>query len=755
MANRDNPEFLSADTIKSDKVVNAAGDDLGKIEDLMIDLDNGRVGYAVLSFGGLLGMGDKLFAIPWQALSLRLHEHAFTLDIPKDVLEKAEGFDKDNWPVTREELSRTYTYYGYQPYWQTVSGRTTQAGTSAGAQGVIESQGPARPGSRENPEFLSADSIKSDKLVNRDGDNIGKFEELMIDLQDGRIAYAVLSHGGFLGIGSKLFAIPWQSFSLRVHEHAFVLNIPKGTLDKAQGLDKDKWPLTRDELSRTYTYYGYKPYWQTGAVAGAAVAAGTAAGMQGVTEAERKARMERERQAAVSKEAEPERMARTETERRKPTETEAERKVLQEKGRTKSERQTATSRETVSEKVTRTETEIREPAEKEEGRKARQERERLEALKGTEEEKVSQLEKQRMEKERQAQAERECLARLEREQAEAERQANAEREKLARLERDLQEATRREKTEEVTRLEKEMREVKMKEETQRNRVTQLERERTEVERQAQMERDKLAQLEKERMEKGRREETEKEKVCTARKEADGAQTLEEAEKRNCCTRLERERTEAERQAQTERESLTQMERERSEVARRETAEPGRVASMEGMAGRVSPDFLPSSTIKGYKVVNTNGDDLGRVEDLMIDLNTGRVAYAALSLGGFMGMSDKLFAVPWQALSYIPAEQAFILAVPRNILEKAEGFDKDKCPTTRDELMRSYTHYGYQPYWTKTTREERVRKGRLDTAEELMAAEDVEEIEEKEKKVTDPEKLAELERTKENSREAGA
>ena len=361
-------------------------------------------------------MGDKLFAIPWQALSLRLHEHAFTLDIPRDVLEKAEGFDKDNWPVTREELSRTYTYYGYQPYWQTgVSGRTTQAGTSTGARGVIESQGPAGPGSRENPDFLSADSIKSDKVVNRDGDNIGKIEELMIDLQDGRIAYAVISHGGFLGIGSKLFAIPWQSFSLRVHEHAFVLDIPKETLDKAKGIDKDNWPLTRDELSSTFTYYGYQPYWQTGAVTGAgmAAAAGTATGMAGETESERRARVERERQTSVPRGAEAERVSRVER-----------------------ERQTAASRETVSERVTRKETEMREPSETEAERKAKQERERLEALKGTEEEKVSQLEKQRMEKERQAQAERECLARLEREQAEAERQANAEREKLARLERE-------------------------------------------------------------------------------------------------------------------------------------------------------------------------------------------------------------------------------------------------------------------------------------------------------------------------------
>ena len=68
MADKDNPDFLSADSIKKDKVINEAGDNIGKIEELMIDLDNRRVAYAVLSFGGFMGMGDKLFAIPWQAL---------------------------------------------------------------------------------------------------------------------------------------------------------------------------------------------------------------------------------------------------------------------------------------------------------------------------------------------------------------------------------------------------------------------------------------------------------------------------------------------------------------------------------------------------------------------------------------------------------------------------------------------------------------------------------------------------------------
>ena len=142
MANRDNPDFLSASTIKGDKIVNRAGDDIGKIEELMIDLQNGRIAYAVLSFGGFMGMGDKLFAIPWQALSLRLHDKSFTLDIPKDVLEKAEGFDKDNWPLTREKLSSAYTYYGYQPYWQT--GMAARTGILTGMPGETESERMAR-----------------------------------------------------------------------------------------------------------------------------------------------------------------------------------------------------------------------------------------------------------------------------------------------------------------------------------------------------------------------------------------------------------------------------------------------------------------------------------------------------------------------------------------------------------------------------------------------------------------------------------
>jgi sporulation protein YlmC with PRC-barrel domain len=111
---------MSASTLTGDNVVNAAGEDLGKIQDIMLDTPTGRVAYAVLSFGGFLGMGDKLFAIPWDQLSLDEENKRFVLNVNRAKLENAPGFDKDNWPDMADPSwgSRIYSYYGSHPYWE-------------------------------------------------------------------------------------------------------------------------------------------------------------------------------------------------------------------------------------------------------------------------------------------------------------------------------------------------------------------------------------------------------------------------------------------------------------------------------------------------------------------------------------------------------------------------------------------------------------------------------------------------------------
>jgi hypothetical protein len=92
------PGIMGTDTLVGNDVYNAAGEDLGDIKDFMVDMATGTISYAVLSFGGFLGMGDKLFAVPWHALVLDTDRHRFMLHVTKEALKDAPGFDKDHWP---------------------------------------------------------------------------------------------------------------------------------------------------------------------------------------------------------------------------------------------------------------------------------------------------------------------------------------------------------------------------------------------------------------------------------------------------------------------------------------------------------------------------------------------------------------------------------------------------------------------------------------------------------------------------------
>jgi sporulation protein YlmC with PRC-barrel domain len=100
-------KVVPASSVTGDAVVNSSGEHLGRIEDLVLDLSSGRVAYAVLSFGGFLGLGDKLFAVPWGAMRLDADHKLFLLDLSRQDLEEADGFDKDDWPdLADPELAR-------------------------------------------------------------------------------------------------------------------------------------------------------------------------------------------------------------------------------------------------------------------------------------------------------------------------------------------------------------------------------------------------------------------------------------------------------------------------------------------------------------------------------------------------------------------------------------------------------------------------------------------------------------------------
>lgn len=122
--------------------------------------------------------------------------------------------------------------------------------------------------------------------------------------------------------------------------------------------------------------------------------------------------------------------------------------------------------------------------------------------------------------------------------------------------------------------------------------------------------------------------------------------------------------------------------------------------VEPRMARSSPIVKANREVVGRKVINTQGENLGKIEEVMLDSVPGRIAYAVLSFGGFLGLNDKLFAVPWNSLHYDPSQGAFVLRADKRFLENAPGFNKDNWPDMADTGWRStvYTYYSARPYW---------------------------------------------------------
>lgn len=259
-------------------VYNTNGEDLGEIHELVLAGDKNKVSYAVLSFGGWMGIGDKLFAIPWKMIEHRAVEPEKTfVNISKEQLKNAPGFDKNSYPTAANT-----------EYWQKVDDFYVPDTTKAQAKDVDDQVRDAARDARDATRDAARDADAQARDAARDvrdaardgtdaqardtdapaatgvawtrkvsevigadvqsptGENLGEVHELVIENKTGKVRYAVLSFGGLLGIGDKLFALPMNQFKTSAdHEH-FVLNTSKDQLRNAEGFNKDTWPNFAD-----------------------------------------------------------------------------------------------------------------------------------------------------------------------------------------------------------------------------------------------------------------------------------------------------------------------------------------------------------------------------------------------------------------------------------------------------------------------------------------------------------------------------
>ncbi|SFU26012.1 PRC-barrel domain-containing protein [Paraburkholderia aspalathi] len=120
------------------------------------------------------------------------------------------------------------------------------------------------PADGPGPDVMAAATLDGITVLSADGDDVGKIREIMLDVRTGRVAYAVLASGGFLGMGGKLLAIPWRTLTLDRSREYFVLSASSGQIRNAPGFDRDNWPAMADPdwAATVHAYYGRKPYWK-------------------------------------------------------------------------------------------------------------------------------------------------------------------------------------------------------------------------------------------------------------------------------------------------------------------------------------------------------------------------------------------------------------------------------------------------------------------------------------------------------------
>jgi sporulation protein YlmC with PRC-barrel domain len=121
---------------------------------------------------------------------------------------------------------------------------------------------------RETSTLIAADKVSGTNVYNRAGENVGTIDDVMIDKRSGKVAYAVMSFGGFLGMGENYHPVPWSQLHYDTNQGGYLVNLSRAQLEGAPtyapGTDPG-WG-NRDYETRLHKYYNADPYWLGGRV---------------------------------------------------------------------------------------------------------------------------------------------------------------------------------------------------------------------------------------------------------------------------------------------------------------------------------------------------------------------------------------------------------------------------------------------------------------------------------------------------------
>ena len=266
------------------EVKNYQNEKLGKVDELAVDVESGRIVQVILSTGGFLGMGDTLTAVPPGALHHDVAQKVLHLDANKEKLKNAPKFENSKWAEysDTDHLSQVYRHYGEDPAYTFVQrndavldGRrntenapmivSTRNTDQTWAEDRIEGESRFMIPASRLSQVQKASKLMGTSVKNLQDEKLGKVENILLDLPSGRIVAVIVSSGGFLGMGDELSAIPPSALRFTTDRETLQLDASKEMLSSAPHFKANQWPDfgQPNYADGIYRAYRIEPYFTT------------------------------------------------------------------------------------------------------------------------------------------------------------------------------------------------------------------------------------------------------------------------------------------------------------------------------------------------------------------------------------------------------------------------------------------------------------------------------------------------------------
>jgi len=299
-------------------VKNYQDEKLGKVEDLAVDVESGRMVQVILSTGGFLGMGNTLTAVPPGALHCDAADKVLQLDVTTERFDAAPKFDASKWEACTQSnrVTEVYDYYDQHPYFvadrdgyvaddrdgtfartlprnmdgtiNTSGARTMDkvnnvqiASNVEAANNWLSTRNPDGTWTREyysNGErpnhsdsrlgYVQRESKLTGTSVNNlQNEKLGKVENFIVDLSAARIVAVIISSGGFMGMDNELSAVPPTALRFNTEHDTLQLDASKEMLASSPHFSANQWPDFNQPgyAGGVYQAYQVEPYFNTDA----------------------------------------------------------------------------------------------------------------------------------------------------------------------------------------------------------------------------------------------------------------------------------------------------------------------------------------------------------------------------------------------------------------------------------------------------------------------------------------------------------